>query len=29
MCELIRQFAPKATIVVGGHIANIPGLDER
>ena len=29
MCELIRQYQPKATIVVGGHIANVPDLDER
>ncbi len=29
MCELIREYLPEATIVVGGHIANIPDLDER
>ncbi len=29
MCELIRQYQPKATIVVGGHIANAPDLSER
>jgi radical SAM superfamily enzyme YgiQ (UPF0313 family) len=29
MCELIRQYQPNATIVVGGHIANMPDLDER
>jgi len=29
MCELVRQHQPQATIVVGGHIANVPGLDER
>ncbi len=29
MCELVRQYLPKATIVVGGHIANIPDLAER
>ena len=29
MCELIRQHLPKATIVVGGHIANVPDLDRR
>ncbi len=29
MCELVRQYQPGATIVVGGHIANIPDLDER
>ena len=26
MCELIRKYLPKATIVVGGHIANLPDL---
>ncbi|MFQ5816966.1 MAG: B12-binding domain-containing radical SAM protein [Terriglobia bacterium] len=29
MCELIREHLPKATIVVGGHVANLPGLAER
>ena len=29
MCELIRQYQPDATIVVGGHVANVPDLDER
>ena len=29
MCELIRQYQPNATIVIGGHIANVPDLDER
>ena len=29
MCELIRQYQPKAKIVVGGHIANVPDLAER
>jgi hypothetical protein len=29
MCELIRQYQPQATIVVGGHIANAPDLGER
>jgi len=29
MCELIRQYQPEATIVVGGHVANIPDLGER
>ncbi|NUQ62566.1 MAG: cobalamin B12-binding domain-containing protein [Pirellulales bacterium] len=29
MCELIRQYLPEATIVVGGHVANIPDLAER
>ena len=29
MCELVREYQPDATIVVGGHIANVPDLDER
>jgi hypothetical protein len=29
MCELIRRHQPDAVIVVGGHIANVPDLDER
>jgi len=29
MCELIRQYQPDATIVVGGHVANVPDLGER
>lgn len=29
MCQLIRQHAPDATIVVGGHIANLAGIDAR
>lgn len=29
MCELIRAHQPKATIVIGGHIANLPTLTER
>ncbi len=29
MCELIREHLPEATIVIGGHVANLPGLDER
>ncbi len=29
MCELVRQYLPDATIVVGGHIANMPDLDAR
>ncbi len=29
MCELIRQYQPRAKIVIGGHIANIPDLDSR
>jgi radical SAM superfamily enzyme YgiQ (UPF0313 family) len=26
MCEIVRRHQPEATIVVGGHIANRPGL---
>jgi len=29
MCELIRQHLPKATIVIGGHIANLADLGQR
>ena len=29
MCELIRTHLPQATIVVGGHVANLPGVAER
>lgn len=29
MCKLIRQFSPKSSIVVGGHVASIPDLAER
>jgi radical SAM superfamily enzyme YgiQ (UPF0313 family) len=29
MCELVRRYQPHAQIVIGGHIANIPDLDER
>jgi radical SAM superfamily enzyme YgiQ (UPF0313 family) len=28
MCELIRQYQPTATIVIGGHIANKEGIDK-
>jgi radical SAM superfamily enzyme YgiQ (UPF0313 family) len=28
MCEIVRRHQPRATIVVGGHIANRPGLRE-
>ena len=28
MCELVRRHQPQATIVVGGHVANRPGLRE-
>ena len=27
MCRLVRQHSPKSTIVVGGHVAAIPGLE--
>ncbi len=27
MCELIRRYRPEATIVVGGHIANLGDID--
>ena len=26
MCRLIRKHQPQATIVVGGHVANVPDL---
>jgi len=29
MCELVRKYLPEATIVVGGHVANIPDLSQR
>src|SRR5574340_1683702 len=29
MCELVREYQPQATIVIGGHIANMPDLRER
>ena len=29
MCELVRQYLPEATIVIGGHIANLSDLDAR
>lgn len=29
MCEMVRRYLPKATVVVGGHIANVPDLAER
>jgi len=29
MCQLIRQYQPGASIVVGGHVANVPRLDEK
>lgn len=29
MCELIRIYLPSATIVIGGHVANLPDLAAR
>jgi hypothetical protein len=29
MCELIREIQPRCTIVVGGHVANLPGIEQR
>ena len=29
MCRTVRRAAPHATIVVGGHVAAIPGIEER
>jgi hypothetical protein len=29
MCEVVRRLCPKATIVVGGHVANLRDLDAR
>ena len=29
MCELVRRHQPSAEIVVGGHVAGIPDLEER
>jgi hypothetical protein len=29
MCEMVRCHRPRATIVVGGHIANVPDLAQR
>jgi len=29
MCELVREHLPEATIVIGGHITNMPNLEER
>ncbi len=28
MCKLIRKYQPQATLILGGHIANLPGLDK-
>jgi len=29
MCELVREHQPNATIVIGGHIANMPTLERQ
>jgi radical SAM superfamily enzyme YgiQ (UPF0313 family) len=29
MCELVREHQPQCTIVVGGHVANVPDIDAR
>lgn len=29
MCQLIRRYLPAAVIVVGGHVANVPGLERQ
>lgn len=29
MCEMVRRHLPRATIVVGGHISNVPDLARR
>jgi len=29
MCELVHEYAPRATVVVGGHVANIPDIHKR
>jgi len=29
MCELVRELKPKATIVVGGHVSNLPDIQAR
>ena len=29
MCELIRKYQPNAAVIVGGHVANIPGIENR
>jgi radical SAM superfamily enzyme YgiQ (UPF0313 family) len=28
MCRLVRKLSPNSTIVIGGHVAAIPGLDK-
>ena len=29
MCQLVRQHLPHATIVVGGHVANVPQVEQQ
>ncbi len=29
MCRLVRELAPQATIVVGGHVCAIPGIEQQ
>jgi radical SAM superfamily enzyme YgiQ (UPF0313 family) len=29
MCDLIRRYCPDCKIVVGGHVANLPGIEKR
>jgi len=29
MCSLIRHYQPRCTIVVGGHVSNLPGIEDR
>ena len=29
MCEVVRRYSPDSTIVIGGHVANVPDLDQK
>ena len=29
MCALVREHSPRATIVIGGHVANVPDIEQR
>ena len=29
MCRLVREHAPRATIIVGGHVTSIPDIEQR
>src|SRR5450759_4999324 len=29
MCRLVRQHSPRSIVVVGGHVAAIPGIERR